>query len=48
MGLTEFSNLIHGTKDVNPEIAKMINKVLGTSAEFWLNLQKQWDEREKR
>jgi plasmid maintenance system antidote protein VapI len=47
MGLTEFSNLIHGTKDVNPKIAKMINKVLGTSPEYWLNLQKQWDEREK-
>lgn len=33
--------------DITPEIAERLSKALGTSPEYWLNLQKAWDERSK-
>ncbi|MDP6706238.1 MAG: HigA family addiction module antitoxin [Alphaproteobacteria bacterium] len=37
------SNIVHGHVRLEPEIAARIAKVLGTSTELWLNLQKAVD-----
>jgi plasmid maintenance system antidote protein VapI len=36
-----------GNQDINPEIAERLSKALGMSAEYWLSLQRAWDERER-
>lgn len=41
-------SLLHGDEDITPEIAKILSKALGTSAELWLILQNTWDERNNR
>lgn len=40
-------NLIMESVDITEEIATVLADKLGTSPEFWLNLQRAWDEREK-
>jgi plasmid maintenance system antidote protein VapI len=37
-------NLKNGKASINNLTSQMLGIVFGTSAEFWLNLQKQWDE----
>jgi len=40
-------DIILGGADIYEPVAHVLSKSLGTSPEFWLNLQKQWDERNK-
>jgi len=40
--------IIAEREDISPEIAKKLEKALGSSAQMWLNLQKAWDEREQK
>jgi HTH-type transcriptional regulator/antitoxin HigA len=35
-------------QDIVPEIAERLSKALGTSADYWLNLQREWDEFQER
>jgi addiction module HigA family antidote len=35
--------LIHGEDTISADLALRLARVLGTSAEFWLNLQQSWD-----
>ncbi|MBQ9048166.1 MAG: HigA family addiction module antidote protein [Solobacterium sp.] len=37
------SLLIRGEQRLSPEMAVKLSRVIGTSAEMWLNLQKQFD-----
>ena len=48
-GITEsvITDIINGKTDVTPEIANAFSREIGTSAEFWMNLQRAWDERSK-
>ncbi len=33
------SDIVHGRRAISPEMAWLFSKALGTSAEFWLNLE---------
>ena len=37
------NELVNGRRGVSPSTALRLSKLLGTSAEFWLNLQQRWD-----
>ena len=37
------NELIHGKRGVTPDTALRLARVLGTSADFWLGLQQDWD-----
>ena len=37
------NELVNGRRGVSPSTALRLSKFLGTSAEFWLNLQLRWD-----
>jgi addiction module HigA family antidote len=37
------SELIHGKVGISPQMAIKLSLVLGTSAEFWMNLQKNYE-----
>jgi plasmid maintenance system antidote protein VapI len=41
------NKVVCGDENINFKIAETFGRVLGTSAEYWLNLQKAWDERNK-
>jgi len=36
-------DLVHGRGMITPSLALRFSKFLGTTPEFWLNLQRQWD-----
>lgn len=36
-------NLVHGKRSVTPRLALMLGRALGTSAEFWMGLQSDYD-----
>ena len=37
------NELVNGRRGVSPSTALRLSKLLGTSADFWLNLQQRWD-----
>ncbi len=37
------NEIIHGKRGVTPDTALRLARVLGTTPEFWLNLQQSWD-----
>jgi addiction module HigA family antidote len=37
------NELIHGRRDMTPNTALRLERLLGTEAQFWLNLQLAWD-----
>ena len=37
------NELVNGRRGVSPATALRLGKLLGTSADFWLNLQQRWD-----
>jgi addiction module HigA family antidote len=37
------NEIIHGKRGVTPDTALRLSKLLGTTAEFWLNGQQNWD-----
>jgi addiction module HigA family antidote len=37
------NNIIQGHQDITPRIADALAKAIGTSAIFWMNLQKEFD-----
>jgi addiction module HigA family antidote len=37
------NELVNGRRGVSPNTALRLGKFLGTSAEFWLNVQQRWD-----
>jgi addiction module HigA family antidote len=37
-------DLITGAITISPQIAYLLGNALGTSAQFWLNLQRQWED----
>jgi addiction module HigA family antidote len=37
------NELIHGRRDMTPDTALRLERLLGTEAQFWLNLQLAWD-----
>jgi len=37
------NELVNGRRGVSPATALRLGKFLGTSADFWLNLQQRWD-----
>jgi len=37
------NTLINGKRDMTPETAILLSRILGTSAEFWMNLQTNYD-----
>jgi addiction module HigA family antidote len=37
------NELVNGRRGITPSTALRLSKFLGTSAEFWLNLQQRWD-----
>jgi addiction module HigA family antidote len=39
---TRIGEIVHGKREVSAETALLLAKVLGTSPEFWLNLQAQY------
>lgn len=39
--------IINGFRGIKPKMAKKFAKAFGTSPEYWMNLQKAWDERNK-
>jgi|SRR6185312_5615844 len=43
MSKSEISLLIHGHRNVTPEVAVMLEKALGIDAEFWMNYQVKYD-----
>lgn len=43
ISLQRLNDLIHGRRGVTPDTALRLARVLGTSPEFWLNLQETWD-----
>jgi len=43
MSKSEISLLIHGHRNITPDIAVMLEKALGIDAEFWMNLQVKYD-----
>lgn len=40
-------DIINGERDITQSVANVFSKALGTSAEYWLSLQRAWDERNK-
>lgn len=43
MSKSEISLLIHGHRNITPEMAVLLEKALGIDAEFWMNLQVKYD-----
>ena len=43
MSKSEISLLVHGHRNITPEIAVLLEKALGVDAEFWMNLQVKYD-----
>lgn len=43
VGAQALLDLIYGDGRVTPRIAQALSKEFGTTAEFWLNLQRVWD-----
>lgn len=45
LGISEksVSKLVHGKQSLSPEIAVKLSRMLGTSAQYWLNLQSAYD-----
>ena len=45
LGITpeDFSRLMNGEQDLTPDIAMKLAQMLGTSVEYWLNLQSAYD-----
>lgn len=43
ISLQRLNDLIHGRRGVTPDTALRLARVLGSSPEFWLNLQGAWD-----
>ncbi len=39
--------VVNGKENINNKIAETFGKALGTSAEYWTNLQRAWDEFQK-
>lgn len=37
------NELVNGRRGITPDTALRLERLLGTSAEFWLNLQQRWD-----
>lgn len=37
------NELVHGKRGVTPDTALRLSRLLGTTPEFWLNLQMAWD-----
>jgi addiction module HigA family antidote len=37
------NELIHGKRDMTPDTALRLERLLGVEAQFWLNLQLAWD-----
>ena len=44
---TDITELIGGDSDITPEIAWKLSDTFGTSAEYWMKLQRAWDERKE-
>lgn len=44
MSSKNFSALINGKQDITKEIADKLSKMLGTTTDFWINLQRDYDE----
>lgn len=40
---TNLSEILNGKRNISPKLAVKLEKVLGISAEYWLNLQIAWD-----
>ena len=43
MSKSEISLLVHGHRNITPEIAVLLEKALGIDAEIWMNLQVKYD-----
>lgn len=39
----QINEIINGSREITPSIALRLAKFLGTSPDFWLNLQLRWD-----
>ena len=37
------NEICRGKRGISPEMAAMLSKALGSSPEFWLNLQRNWE-----
>ena len=40
---TNLSEIMNGKRNISPKLAVKLEKALGVSAEYWLNLQMAWD-----
>ena len=40
---TNLSEIMNGKRNISPKLAVKLEKALGISAEYWLNLQMAWD-----
>ncbi len=47
ISIAKWTDIINGCAEITPSIAERLAGEYGTSAEFWLNLQRAWDERNK-
>lgn len=43
MSYVRVNELINGRRGITPDTALRLERLLGASAEFWLNLQQSWD-----
>ena len=43
ISFVRLNELVHQKRGVTPDTALRLSRVFGTSAEFWLNLQMDWD-----
>lgn len=44
MSLTDFRNLLRGALEITPDIADKLSDEIGSTSEYWLNLQKRFAE----
>ena len=45
---TQIAKIIKGQSSISTEVAKRLSKFFGTTAEFWIGLQKQYDLEEEK
>jgi HTH-type transcriptional regulator/antitoxin HigA len=47
ISFNKLGGILEGTADIDSDVANSLSRIFGTSSEYWMNLQRAWDERDK-
>lgn len=47
ISFNKLGGILEGTADIDSDVANSLSRIFGTSAEYWMNLQRAWNEFQK-